>query len=1522
MRQKVTKNIGKDGMNLDIHVSGQPNTSTRKVKNFRVVTRDNNSFILTSVKGNEAVGSITQYYIPVAIADRNGVAYIVSAEVIEGQATGRGEVGTFPSPDYQGSEGSLEYVYRPLKNYGGDNDEFPLLDGNFNSAFFNFDLVNILDITLQNDYDRSINIIITDGKNPIRIINSGFTVLPGGKYSISDRGTGRETNRYSAENFTNTLNLILRSKNLIKVEFNGLESGGSVGFGNWQYFFSYSTLDGNETEVQAQTLMIPVYNGQSFLNISGGRNSGEKSNKQVRVTLQNVDTSFSYISVYAIHTDGMNSRVQTGYKIDKRFRITSSTVEIFHTGFETLINTPVNLIQDELISIDTAKCLEQSDGHLMIANIKEKQYDEGGFEEFIRNIKIGHKKNTLDIIGPELNHAADSNAQVNYNRFNEVIDSSLKPGTDGYIGGYLNAKNVHDRLGYWGGETYPFAARLIHKDGFSSRLFPCSGVDNLKNDSLATLEGKTESDLETVRNAGGFDLGVDSNKMINTKGLYRFPERNQIVSTSPSGTISVRNVYRILRQTWVNVFADQYSLSSTTTVLFGGVHEYVTVRFESNWFSGRNGFIDVVNYNPNTYSPGLVLSMIQPHVNVPMADYADQTPIPGQSFYYRYILSSVQTGAQVAGPDVVTVTTGEELLRFTNVGPYKEARITIHGVTFKIPNIPQEILDKTIGIQFFRGERNRDAIAQGTFIDAEVVPAVRYDQANDTNRRLNAFPYTPTSFRLIPSFDHEYDSIHRWDDDGSNNGRTNNENDSDNILGLVPTKLKMGGGRSITQVMPGKTPFSFLSTDLIVNPMLFTGLLSKDIYVKMIYEITHRRRVATRFVSTSGINNLTHYSAIVPSIYSPANVAQESTAKASWVPENLEDFNDLKFSTMAYFQGKYNDNHKWTLYRMKFNQYLGIIVDNGITIPSLGIFGSGGNGPDVQIIDQLNQASKSSYLGNIYSGNGIRSQSAIKSIYDELGNVRYFPISDKIYWNSSVEGADPSNTLEERLDADRKITLYGGDCFVNCAFRKLYINAEIGDDTYSQLNRVMVGPHIVLVNESNINAAFRSPETVDVTEGERQHPSQYLPLVPSLGDRYGEGNQYRSTKKLEANIGNKGYGETAGGIGYALLDNDSLFLENNWFARVWHSPKHIPNSYENAYRRFLPGDYQDYDPKNGEIIKLVNNNGKLYCIQERGIGVIPINERIQTGNDSAGAIFVESSGVLGPFMGRLTDEFGSRYKDSVIGTDNAVYGVDLERFTIWKTEDGGINTISLFSIASLLEQSYKGLTNEKISLMNHDIVSVWDKKYDEVIFTFYHKLYGSYTSERNFTVIYNEITKKFHSFLGVLANRYFRVNDDLYSFNVVSQTNLFWLHDSENVPYYSFYGQNQDARIAFVINPDSDINKVFDSIEIISNRTAPASINYYVQGASATQELFDVPGDIITSNMRYKNESWRIPISKVKQIHNQDVERQESIERAGAESLLGLKSRLKGKYLIIELVYTNQKLVEFQSLLTTFQLMK
>jgi hypothetical protein len=96
------------------------------------------------------------------------------------------------------SKGQLCNIYTPLQNLA---DETTKKLGDFTTEDLNFDMEHPVDIILQDSYDGAVNMIINDGKNRPRLINSRFSVQDENTFKIPDHSGFKDTNIYDEETF-------------------------------------------------------------------------------------------------------------------------------------------------------------------------------------------------------------------------------------------------------------------------------------------------------------------------------------------------------------------------------------------------------------------------------------------------------------------------------------------------------------------------------------------------------------------------------------------------------------------------------------------------------------------------------------------------------------------------------------------------------------------------------------------------------------------------------------------------------------------------------------------------------------------------------------------------------------------------------------------------------------------------------------------------------------------------------------------------------------------------------------------------------------------------------------------------------------------------------------------------------------------------------------------------------------------------------------------------------------------------
>lgn len=1351
--KKLARSSFAKGIAVDLDESFSAQDGIEESWELRLLNEDGAGLVATNRRGTEQIGLLTLNYRPLAIAQLSGVAYIISGEVgANGTMTGRGEIGCFPSP--KPGTSNLEMAYRPLSNYGGDSGEFSQLNGPMRSSLFKFKEDTQMDIELQPDYDGTVNIIFTDGVNPIRIINSGFTVLSGGQYSLIKR-QGRETNYYNKQNFEDLLQLIARSNKILKVGFRGVHSGGRVKGGSYTYYFSYTTTDGARTEIQNVSRMVSVFKGTTAASTEGTQGDGEDSGKNVVFELSDLDQSYSFVEASFVFNHGNDERSKRAYRIEKLYPIKGNTLRFVHSGMEPVQEIDLAEVSQIFTPIETAGCISQQNGHLIAADIKEKAFDVESLRKFSKLISLGHKEAELDLIG---------NEQDMGRTFREGMEQeSLKSGTGGWNGGYYNPRNIYERLGYFGGEAYPFGICFIFPGNWVSPPFPLVGGDNLSNNILATLDAAQDPNgsLQKTLATSEFDPVTKAN----SKGVYRFPNRNA-----------------------------------------AGVGEIL-----------------------------------------------------------------------------------------------KLGKITINGVTFKIPlwDSPEfaAVRKNTIGCFFVRGDRNKDLITQGLLINTVQIPREdMYEAGHQSGYKLWDYNsenggYKPTNSKVIPAFNYVLESLKLCKSyDG---GRRSSEG----INGIYSCHFNIGFRNTFDT-----THFAFLSGDAFCRPSVYSEVLHEaDV------KIMPLKRVQMSYVVPTGSIFPNHYSFVRPVKTQALTTTDVRSAKSTWVIGGTGVPNGDNFAAEGKFSAENpavvvnGVEYNYNLFHCKFNEYVGIKFFSSFY--QVGEPSTAGNAVQVKENGLRGLSSMGAFLVNVYRNGGQYDFNDLADLYSVMTDVNYTQISERMYWNE----------LNANLDANRKLTVYGGDCFVAPVFRRLYYNSN-AKGVASEVFQSNVGYTIGYVGESSEHPGLRHAQTEDVLEFEERPVYPYSAQGGGIGDVYGGGNNWREARVAESKGYNKGYGATKDDRNHPAMAENVPFIQRQWPAGVSVSAKHISGSFENGYRLWTGMNTQNYDASLGKIVKLVPMGEGLLAVQERGIGMMGLQERIQTGSDTAGAVFIEAPAFLPPKMRIVSGRFGAERKGMVVGTDGTAYGFSLEHMTYWKIGGDGFKSLADMRVKSRLKDKFAPFQGAKLQHGKKDIGLHWDSDKHEVWLTAYDVAAAS-----GFSLIYHEQLRLFETFTVACPLKSIVLGTKFLSMNAMGlQSGLQW-HESVNMPFGHVYGLKSNLRIRFIVNEGVDLEKLFENLQLVGNQCMPAKISYWVDGAGSVQQIAYDPRSRARSNARPGAGHIDIIIPKASIITEASASQRFTPAEEYGQSRLQERSRLKGKSLVVEIEYEADKLLRLQSVLTSYQ---
>ena len=269
------------------------------------------------------------------------------------------------------------------------------------------------------------------------------------------------------------------------------------------------------------------------------------------------------------------------------------------------------------------------------------------------------------------------------------------------------------------------------------------------------------------------------------------------------------------------------------------------------------------------------------------------------------------------------------------------------------------------------------------------------------------------------------------------------------------------------------------------------------------------------------------------------------------------------------------------------------------------------------------------------------------------------------------------------------------------------------------------------------------------------HPRTFFPYCPlSAAGVY---------KIPEALCYNKGF-EKSLSERYNFEQPDVPALKNDFTNRIAYSDINVNDAFKNGFRTFQGTNYRDYPKTYGQITKLIEFRGKLVCVFEHGVAIIPVNERAVAGQGDGGYVYINTSNVLPENPLVLSDMFGSQWQDSIIKTPYSIYGVDTSAKKIWRTDGDKFECISDFKVQEFLNNNISLTERELEPIIGiRNVKTHYNAFKRDVMFTFYDNLYGF--EEKVWNLCYNELQDKWITFYSWVPSYSENIYNSYFSFD-------------------------------------------------------------------------------------------------------------------------------------------------------------
>ena len=1175
----------------------------------------------------------------------------------------------------------------------------------FITGELSFNIQNPVEILPQYSYDGSVNLILNDGLNIPRLINSRFTVTGMNTYKVIDRKGDNDTNIYDqGEQFDVDTSLFKNVNKIPTLEYLGTGNG-NMKVGNYHFYFKYADADGNESDWVAESGLVSVFIGGTPQAVNTGIRD-ENSVKSVRFKLDNIDIGYSYVKVYYTRysADVDSNLVVHAVRIDKNFLINNSgTCTILITGDENETEVTLEEINSSFDVIQNAKTQCTAANRLFMANIHKSKIE----YDLLSKLSLCFCPYKSEEAYPLTNGGMDENYFIRSNS-----------------DGYYDSKYIYDKTGYWPGELYRIGVVYILKDGSLSPVFNIRGASDIPvfgsegfdyriNEKIAGLDADENiyDALKTIEYSEDNYLivgGKANNE--NAKGVIQFRETPSDPSISfPVVGINIRASHLVIEELqkfskgFFFVRQKRMPLTLAQGVVIGLDNESRTPTLPT-----IGGVISNVNY-ANSF--------------VETSDINDINYISeGFLSRYFYALKAKKTGV------------GKKILKAVGVIAVLAAAVVATVFTFGAAGVALGVgiaaSVSVLGVTGIMGVAVATGIAAGaTMIAAAAAGGINHGILKYRQKR------NKRSAQLVKGRNDEIPE-----------GYERQEKEESRLLTHELDE------RYIIKDVSKNSPDAIIVPDYQVNQPYYNQFLTGDKFtVKLNHEQPDTNYLNDGYFESdwrhfyvSGYMNQTDnrsYSVDLVGVPDacPIKMIRDNKycARAGYPEESYK----YEFQGVSY-KDSVNMRDNSDIIRGNFGSFVGMNGYTGHACDQVNIMIPGYKENAIADYVQLRAQDTSAFYAisdRIDINNLNKSTSILHQAEQEVSDFSetYYRGDSYIcqYTHRIIRNFnDPSAPYNDKIiDPSSWKDNYDPDKTEN------YANINLGD-----VNAVQLGLWLTFQLRSSYNLNIR---TVD-----KSHVDEYIMSGNhrSYYPHYGQ-LAVGSQKIPDSDQYNKGFTKSVSEK-YYFEAPDVPYIKQEFQNRIVFSDIHINDAYKNGFRVIRTTNHKDYPMTHGSITKLVELKNALLIVFEHGIGLVSINNNAE-----------HPSQILSD-LNIISDTYGSQWKDSIIKTPSGIYGVDTVAKKIWRVKEGQIELISDMRVQEFLNQNISLSERELTPIIGVRNVKTFYNAYKhDVMFTFYDNLHG--TQEKSWNLCWNEVLGIFTTFYSWIPSEMQNIDNMPFSFD-------------------------------------------------------------------------------------------------------------------------------------------------------------
>jgi hypothetical protein len=413
------------------------------------------------------------------------------------------------------------------------------------------------------------------------------------------------------------------------------------------------------------------------------------------------------------------------------------------------------------------------------------------------------------------------------------------------------------------------------------------------------------------------------------------------------------------------------------------------------------------------------------------------------------------------------------------------------------------------------------------------------------------------------------------------------------------------------------------------------------------------------------------------------------------------------------------------------------------------------------------------------------------------------------------------------IHRDVYIGMYGGYTYearinseyIGCGNESVTVNTPVyiyGGDTYPGMF-CYVNSHVVTQGESAsangklfsvvtfpVECSYNLYLSIDQNPISESNNFAHVMVRSSAGSYLADDGQTRFNQTQNLYAYNKSYSRDLDAEKFIPLEK--LNVETKFDCRVLASNVKTNGELVDNWLKYRINQYIDVDTRYGPITNLINYNNRILFFQERGFGLLPINEQALISTNTTSKLVIGEGGILERYN-YISTESGLLDRKELVSTKYGIFWTDRINSSLC-FYTGGDSTMTLKDLK--LEKGMNSWISESI-------------KYDEPVYLSYNDytkdVYFSFVSLGK-TLVYNTLADEFTGLLTFSATNFIPTGKYLLSEKYTIGSNAgskLYLQGKGNRGEY--YGTVSPSKIQFIVNPNSEYSCIFDNLEWFSEHT-------------------------------------------------------------------------------------------------------